>query len=165
MNSFESSLLKTLQNEASFYKNNPVWWRYMTKDSQLSLKFINDNIHYQWDAFELSDRVVREKYYDILINHPEWKWNWNWISINIQNFDFVKQYIHLKWNWDEISLNNSYITPSVLINNLDLKWNWSFLSNNDVLYSSKWSFENFVMKYQNLPWNWEAVKIKSSIFV
>lgn len=101
-----------------------VWRRDLEPQSMEDLEFVIENVIYDWDYQQLSNRM---------------------------NWKFIKRHLDKNWNWDLIKdrfiQERKFRDLEEIIKTIDYQWNWPELS----FY--QFSFE-FVKLNKDKPWNW-----------
>ena len=110
----------------------PWFWEVISKNTNLTPNFIEQNIDKDWDWEALSRSLSITP--EIIANHHNKAWEWDELSSNpCINPRFVDRHLNWPWNWEYLSQNPN-ITIDFIANHINQGWDWCHISNNKFLF-------------------------------
>lgn len=139
------TMYSELEKILLYYPNKNWDFKYLSKNPNISLEFIENNSQFQWNYYYVSEhpRLTPE----FIIKHADKKWNMVQLASNkYLSIEYILDKINPKyWSKSKIS-NNLTININILKKNLHIDWNWHNLTINPSI-----SIDD-ISNNTNLPW-------------
>jgi hypothetical protein len=132
-------------------------WDWKILSGKFDFEIIKNNPRLPWDLDSVS--YNKKVTWSIIINNLEYPWNWNVLSNNKNiSWTLLQTYpiLNNKLNWFIIYSNPYQVDIAIIENNPGKPWNWNNLSYHPNLKV------DFIDKYKNENWNWDAIALNNS---
>ena len=127
----------------------PLSWRQVSRNPNLTYRFVVDHPEYLWNWDELSRNPGISV--DTILANVGQPWNWDYVCFNpTWSWSHLAQAPDQPWNWDILSLHPN-VTWERVQANPDLPWNWERLS-----YNPNIGWEQ-VEQYPQYAWDYDEL--------
>ena len=134
---------------------NTINWVYFSKNPNITMKIIEDNLELPWDWHGISDNPNIT--IDFIKRYNPDLFHWYALSLNKAiTMDMVEQNLDLPWNWNGIS-NNNNLDLDFIERHIDKPFDWELISLNKNLTM------DFINKYPNKSWYWNWISSNENI--